>query len=48
MREIADADAYVGFGMPRALFRRRAAIAVGPLGAAGVGSLLYPETGGAM
>lgn len=43
MREIADADAYVGFGMPRALFAAAPRLRWVHSAAAGVGSLLYPE-----
>ncbi len=43
MREIADADAYVGFGMPRALFVAAPRLRWIHSAAAGVGSLLYPE-----
>lgn len=43
MREIADADAYVGFGMPRALFVAAPRLQWIHSAAAGVGSLLYPE-----
>ena len=43
MREIADADAYVGFGMPRALFIAAPRLRWIHSAAAGVGSLLYPE-----
>ena len=43
MREVADADAYVGFGMPRALFAEGKRLAWIHSAAAGVGSLLFPE-----
>jgi phosphoglycerate dehydrogenase-like enzyme len=43
MREIADADAYVGFGMPRPLFLAGRRLAWIHTAAAGVGSLLFPE-----
>lgn len=43
MREISDADAYVGFGMPRALFLAASRLRWIHSAAAGVGSLLYPE-----
>jgi phosphoglycerate dehydrogenase-like enzyme len=43
MREIADADAYVGFGMPRALFVAAKRLRWIHTAAAGVGSLLFPE-----
>jgi phosphoglycerate dehydrogenase-like enzyme len=43
MREIADADAYVGFGMPRALFVAAKRLRWIHSAAAGVGSLLFPE-----
>ena len=43
MREIADADAYVGFGMPRALFVAGTRLRWVHSAAAGVGSLLFPE-----
>ena len=43
MREIADADAYVGFGMPRALFVVGKKLRWVHSAAAGVGSLLFPE-----
>jgi len=43
MREIADADAYLGFGMPRALFIAAPRLRWIHSAAAGVGSLLYPE-----
>jgi phosphoglycerate dehydrogenase-like enzyme len=43
MREIADADAYVGFGMPRALFVAASRLRWIHTAAAGVGSLLYAE-----
>jgi phosphoglycerate dehydrogenase-like enzyme len=43
MREIADADAYVGFGMPRALFVAGKRLQWVHSAAAGVGSLLFPE-----
>jgi phosphoglycerate dehydrogenase-like enzyme len=43
MREIADADAYVGFGMPRALFLAGKRLRWIHSAAAGVGSLLFPE-----
>jgi phosphoglycerate dehydrogenase-like enzyme len=43
MREVADADAYVGFGMPRALFLAGKRLRWIHSAAAGVGSLLFPE-----
>lgn len=43
MREIADADAYVGFGMPRALFVQAPRLRWVHSAAAGVGSLLFQE-----
>jgi phosphoglycerate dehydrogenase-like enzyme len=43
MREIGDADAYVGFGMPRALFVAGKRLQWIHTAAAGVGSLLFPE-----
>lgn len=43
MREIADADAYVGFGMPRALFVQAPRLRWVHSAAAGVGSLLFRE-----
>jgi phosphoglycerate dehydrogenase-like enzyme len=43
MREIAGADAYVGFGMPRALFVAGKRLRWIHSAAAGVGSLLFPE-----
>jgi phosphoglycerate dehydrogenase-like enzyme len=43
MREIADADAYVGFGMPRPLFLMGKRLRWIHTAAAGVGSLLFPE-----
>jgi phosphoglycerate dehydrogenase-like enzyme len=43
MREIGDADAYVGFGMPRVLLAAGKRIQWIHTAAAGVGSLLYPE-----
>jgi phosphoglycerate dehydrogenase-like enzyme len=43
MREIGDADAYVGFGMPRSLFAAAPRLRWVHSAAAGVGSLLYPE-----
>jgi phosphoglycerate dehydrogenase-like enzyme len=43
MREVADADAYVGFGMPRALFVQAPRLRWVHSAAAGVGSLLFPE-----
>ena len=43
MREIAVADAYVGFGMPRALFLGAPRLRWIHSAAAGVGSLLFPE-----
>jgi phosphoglycerate dehydrogenase-like enzyme len=43
MRAIADADAYVGFGMPRALFVAGKRLRWVHTAAAGVGSLLFPE-----
>lgn len=43
MREIVDADAYVGFGMPRALFIQTQRLGWIHSAAAGVGSLLFPE-----
>lgn len=43
MREIADADAYVGFGMPRRLFLAAPRLRWIHSAAAGVGSLLFPE-----
>ena len=43
MREIADADAYVGFGMPRALFVQAPRVRWVHSAAAGVGSLLFQE-----
>lgn len=43
MREIADADAYVGFGMPRSLFLAAPRLHWVHTAAAGVGSLLYSE-----
>ena len=43
MREIADADAYLGFGMPRALFIAAPRLRWIHSAAAGVGSLLFPE-----
>ena len=43
MREISDADAYVGFGMPRALFLQAPRLRWVHSAAAGVGSLLFPE-----
>ncbi|MGQ0715001.1 MAG: D-2-hydroxyacid dehydrogenase [Gemmatimonadaceae bacterium] len=43
MREIADADAYVGFGMPRVLFAQARRLRWVHSAAAGVGSVLYPE-----
>lgn len=43
MREVADADAYVGFGMPRALFLAATRLRWIHSAAAGVGSLLFPE-----
>ena len=43
MREVADADAYVGFGMPRALFVQAPRLCWVHSAAAGVGSLLFPE-----
>lgn len=43
MREIADADAYVGFGMPRALFVQARRLRWVHSAAAGVGSLLFQE-----
>lgn len=42
-REIANADAYVGFGMPRALFAAAPRLRWIHTAAAGVGSLLFPE-----
>jgi phosphoglycerate dehydrogenase-like enzyme len=43
MREIADADAYVGFGMARSLFLQAHRLRWVHSAAAGVGSLLFPE-----
>jgi phosphoglycerate dehydrogenase-like enzyme len=43
MREIVEADAYVGFGMPRALFLAGKRLRWVHSAAAGVGSLLFPE-----
>lgn len=43
MRVIADADAYVGFGMPRVLFVAGKQLRWIHSAAAGVGSLLFPE-----
>ena len=43
MGAIADADAYVGFGMPRVLFVAAPRLRWIHSAAAGVGSLLYPE-----
>ena len=43
MRAVADADAYVGFGMPRALFLAATRLRWIHSAAAGVGSLLFPE-----
>ncbi|HJU69873.1 MAG TPA: D-2-hydroxyacid dehydrogenase [Gemmatimonadaceae bacterium] len=43
MREIVDADAYVGFGMPRALFLAGSRLRWIHTAAAGVGSLLFRE-----
>lgn len=43
MREITDADAYVGFGMPRALFVQATRLRWVHSAAAGVGSLLFQE-----
>ena len=43
MREIADADAYVGFGMARALFLQGPRLRWVHSAAAGVGSLLFQE-----
>ena len=43
MREVADADAYVGFGMPRALFVQAPHLRWVHSAAAGVASLLFPE-----
>jgi phosphoglycerate dehydrogenase-like enzyme len=43
MGAIVDADAYVGFGMPRALFVAAPRLQWIHSAAAGVGSLLYPE-----
>jgi phosphoglycerate dehydrogenase-like enzyme len=43
MRAIADADAYVGFGMPHALFIAGKRLRWVHSAAAGVGSLLFPE-----
>jgi phosphoglycerate dehydrogenase-like enzyme len=43
MREIATADVYVGFGMPRALFIAAPRLRWIHSAAAGVGSLLFPE-----
>lgn len=43
MREIAEADAYVGFGMPRPLFLAAPRLRWIHSAAAGVGSLLFPE-----
>ena len=43
MREIADADAYVGFGIPRALFLAGPRLRWIHSAAAGVGSLLFSE-----
>jgi phosphoglycerate dehydrogenase-like enzyme len=43
MREVADADAYVGFGMPRPLFLAAPRLRWIHSAAAGVGSVLYPE-----
>ncbi len=46
MREIANADAYVGFGMPRVLFLAAPRLRWIHSAAAGVGSLLFPELAG--
>jgi phosphoglycerate dehydrogenase-like enzyme len=43
MRAIAEADAYVGFGMPRVLFTAGRRLRWVHTAAAGVGSLLFPE-----
>lgn len=43
MREITNADAYVGFGMPRTLFLAGKRLRWIHTAAAGVGSLLFPE-----
>lgn len=43
MRAIADADAYVGFGMPRALYLAAPRLRWVHSAAAGVGSVLFPE-----
>ena len=43
MREITDADAYVGFGMPRSLFVEAPRLRWVHSAAAGVGSLLFQE-----
>jgi phosphoglycerate dehydrogenase-like enzyme len=43
MRAIANADAYVGFGMPRALFIAGKRLKWVHTAAAGVGSVLFPE-----
>lgn len=46
MGAIADADAYVGFGMPRSLFVAAPRLRWIHSAAAGVGSLLFPELRG--
>ena len=43
MREVAEADAYVGFGMPRTLFLAATRLRWIHSAAAGVGSLLFSE-----